>query len=328
MTSLSFFDMTMLSMASLLLGIILLVRGGNWTIDAAVFVARRYGVSPMVVGFTIVAFGTSLPELIVSVFANLQGSPGIAIGNVLGSNIANILMVLGASALFATLKASLSKELFRDLSFMVVVTLILAGLLNYGEVSRLSGFLMVLALVAYVFYQYKSSKPEEFETQDDPEPVFDSDALAYLTLFVGLITIAVGAEFLVRGATVSAELVGVPDSVIALSIIAFGTSLPELATSIVAARKGQSELVIGNIVGSNVFNVLMIIGVSAMVKPIIQGGFSPQLASFDVWVTLGVSLTLVGVLSIFGRIGFIMGGLFSLSYIGYNILIFAMNMES
>ncbi len=327
MTELPFYDVTLLSLGALFLGIILLIKGGNWAVDASVHIAMRYGISPMVVGFTIVAFGTSLPELIVSVFANLQGSPGIAIGNVLGSNIANILLVLGCSSLFVVLQAKLSKELVRDLAFMIFSTVVLVVLLYYGSVSRMMGGFMLLTLFSYVFVQYKTSTPEEFNSEEFEDVAFENDLMAIGTLVIGLIAISVGAEFLVKGARVSAGLIGVPESVIALSLIAFGTSLPELSTSIIAARKGQSGMVIGNIIGSNVFNILMIMGVASLVKPIIIAGDSVSLATFDSWVTLFVSLLLVLVLFLFGRIGRITGGLFFLSYIAYNVYLYTANME-
>ncbi len=323
--TLSFYDASILSMGALFLGIVMLIKGGNWAIDAAVYVAERYHISPMVVGFTIVAFGTSLPELVVSVFANIQGLPGIALGNVVGSNIANILLVLGVASLFISLSARISKELIRDLVFMLFATCVLAGLLCYGEITRGAGILMLITLVVYVFIQFKTSNEEDFSPQDPEEAdVFTSAYMAYFTLGIGLICIAVGAEFLVKGARVSAGLVGVPESVIALSIVAFGTSLPELSTSIIAARKKQTGMVIGNIIGSNVFNILMILGVASVIKPI--GVVSPQLVSFDVWVALAVALICTLVLLTRGKISRLIGGMFFLGYIGYNAIILTMNL--
>ncbi|MGH1374861.1 MAG: calcium/sodium antiporter [Alphaproteobacteria bacterium] len=326
-TALSFQDATILSLGALFLGIIMLIKGGNWAVDAAVFIARRYGISPMVVGFTIIAFGTSLPELIVSVYANLQGSPGIALGNVLGSNIANVFMVLGFSALLVTLRTNVTKLLVRDLGFMIVATVFLAGLLHYGEISQGIGFLMIAILLSYVFLQYKTTKADEFEAGeiDEMESVFQNELMAYGTLLLGLICIAVGAEFLVRGAKVSAGLIGVPEDVIGLTVIAFGTSLPELSTSIIAVRKGQTDMVIGNVIGSNVFNILMILGCTSMIKPIADGSFAPQLASFDVWITLAVSIIFTLVLLLFGRINRLTGCLFFSSYVAYNAYIYMSN---
>ncbi len=325
MTALSFYDTTILSLGALFLGIIMLIKGGNWAVDAAVYVANRYGISPMVIGFTIIAFGTSLPELVVSIAANLQDSPGIALGNVLGSNIANILLVLGCSSLFITLSTKVNKELTRDLFLMMFSTILLAGLLQYGEISRLSGILMLAILGAYVFIQFITTKDTDFDSDEMEEVLFKNGYFACATLLIGLICIAVGAEFLVKGAKVSAGLMGIPESVIALSIIAFGTSLPELSTSIIAARKNQAGMVIGNIIGSNVFNVLMIMGAAAAVRPISQGSFSPQLASFDIWVTLAVATICTIILLVSGRISRLTGSLFFLSYIGYNIYIYMTN---
>lgn len=324
MTALSYYDTVVLSLGSLFLGIVMLIKGGNWAVDAAVYVARRYGISPMVVGFTIIAFGTSMPELVVSVLANFKGSPGIAIGNVLGSNIANILLVLGATALYSTLKAKFSKDLIRDLVFMLLATIVLCALLQYGSVSRIAGVAMLVFLVAYVLYQFFTTEESEFE-EDIDAAVFKNGFFAAFSLCVGISCIIVGAEFLVKGAQVSAGLMGVPESVIALSLIAFGTSLPELSTSLIAAKKGHSGMVIGNIVGSNVFNILMILGVASAVKPIAAGSFPIELANFDVFVTLAVSVLLLIVLFLFNGIGKILGSLFVLSYIGYNVYIYTAN---
>ncbi len=322
---LTFYDTTILSLGALFLGIIMLIKGGNWAVDAAVYVANRYGISPMVIGFTIIAFGTSLPELVVSVAANFQGSPGIALGNVLGSNIANILLVLGCSSLFMTLSAKVNKELMRDLGLMLFATLALAALLYNGEISRIAGFVMLLVLGGYVFIQYMTTKNTDFELEELEDVVFKNGYFAAGTLIIGLICIAVGSEFLVKGAKVSAGLMEIPESVIALSIVAFGTSLPELSTSIIAARKNQAGMVIGNIIGSNVFNILMILGAAAASKPILQGSFSPQLGNFDVWITLGVTLIFAIILFLTGKVSRVTGSFFFLSYICYNIYIYMAN---
>lgn len=324
--SLSYYDTIVLSLGALFLGIVMLIKGGNWAIDAAVYVAHRYGISPMVVGFTIVAFGTSMPELVVSVLANLQDSPGIAIGNVLGSNIANILLVLGAAALFGALQVKFSKDLVRDLAFMLLATIALSVLLQAGVVSRAAGGAMVLVLLGYVFYQFMTASEDSFDEEQVDLSAFKNGFFATGSLIVGIACIVVGAEFLVKGAKVSAGLMGVPESVIALSIIAFGTSLPELSTSLIAAKKGQGAMVVGNVVGSNVFNILMIIGIAALVQPFEAGSFSDKLANFDAYVTLAVSIILVAVLLFFKGIGRVIGGLFFVSYIGYNAYIYLASM--
>lgn len=318
-----------LALGSIVAGILLLIRGGNWTIDSAVYIANKYGISPLIVGFTIIAFGTSLPELVVSVFANMQGSGGIAIGNVIGSNIANIALVVGVTAAMATLhvhKNSL-KSIRRDLFMMLGCTLLLAGLLFYGDITRTAGVLMCALLAGYILLQYKMAQKGEIENPldiEEAEQEFKNKAQAFFFLLIGLIIIAIGAEFLVRGAKVSATIIGVPEAVIALSIIAFGTSLPELSTSIIAARKGHSDIALGNIIGSNVFNILLIIGITSLVKPILQSSYVPQLATFDIWIAFGIAAIFAGSLILFKKISRPLGGLFILGYILYNGYIFTM----
>ncbi|MFP4098659.1 MAG: calcium/sodium antiporter [Alphaproteobacteria bacterium] len=327
--SLSLYNASILSMGALFFGIVMIIKGGNWAIDAAVYVAERYGISPMVVGFTIIAFGTSLPELVVSVVANFQDSPGIALGNVVGSNIANILLVLGVASLFVTLKATVSEELVRDLLFMLLATASLAGMLVYGEITRMMGLFMLIVLGVYVYVQFSTSQEDDFVLQDPEEDrPFENSYVAYFVLFIGLVCIAVGAEFLVKGAQFSAKLAGVPESVIALSIVAFGTSLPELSTSIIAARKNQSGMLIGNIIGSNVFNILLILAAAALSRPMLQGSFSGQMVTFDIWVALLVAIVCSAVLFFKGRISRLTGGMFFLSYIGYNVVIYMMGLSS
>ena len=318
-------ELLILALGAMGLGIVLLIRGGNWTIDAAVYIARNLGISPLVVGFTIIAFGTSLPELIVSVLANLQGSAGIAIGNVLGSNIANILMVIGMSAIFVTIQVS-SKAVFKDLYFMLASTVVLMGALMYGgDIGLLAGLAMVAALVGYVLFQYKMAKSGEVPLEEPDDPEFPSQLVAYGFLLLGMIAIALGADFLVRGAKVSASVLGVPEAVIALSIIAFGTSLPELSTCIIAVRRGHGDIALGNIIGSNVFNILMIIGVTAVIKPIMAGSFAPQLVDFDIWVTAGVSLMFAVLLMTYGKVTKPIGIVFFAAYILYNVYIYGIN---
>ena len=306
-------------------GSMLLVKGGDWTVDAAVFVAQRFGISQLVIGFTILAFGTSLPELIVSILSNLRGSPGIAVGNVLGSNIANIAFIIGFVAIASPLVKK-SKAIARDLVFMLLVTVMFAGLLVYGYIGYLAGAGMLVLLFGYIFYQYYAAThggdlPEE---EDEEEaPTFKTMGRALIFLLLGLFAIAIGAEFLVRGASIGALAIGVPESVIALSLIAFGTSLPELSTSLIAAKKGHSDMVFGNIIGSNVFNILMIMGVASLVRPISSSMFAAQLVNFDVWVTLAVSVVFAALLFTRKSIGRYTGMAMFAGYILYNIYIYA-----
>lgn len=316
-----------LATGALLFGIVLLIRGGNWAIDGAVYVAQHFGISPLVVGFTILAFGTSLPELIVSVNANIHGSPGIAFGNVLGSNIANILLVIGATAVVATIHAA-PRDLIRDLGMMLFATVMLLGLMLQGDISRWAGVSMVLILAVYTLWQYIMARKGHIEAELADTPEFKSMKSAVFFLIAGMIFIACGAEFLVRGASVSAEVIGVPEAVIALSIIAIGTSLPELSTCLIAARKGHADLILGNIIGSNVFNIMMIIGVTAIVKPLSTADIAPQLVDLDIWITAGVSVFFTALLLLFRKINKPMGYSFLAAYIIYICAIFALYMAN
>lgn len=305
-----------LAIGSLGLGMYMLLRGGGWTIDASVFVARRLGISPLVIGFTVVAMGTSLPELIVSINANMVGSAGIVIGNVIGSNIANILFVLGITAFYTTLTV-LPRALIRDLIMMMFATLLMMGFMLYGDITRLAGMLMIAVIFVYVFWQYWLARKGKIDVEDMGEPQFKSMVPALGFLIAGLICIALGAEFLVRGAKVTATIIGVPEDVIGLSVIALGTSLPELSTCLIAAMKRHTDIVIGNIVGSNVFNILLIIGVTALVKPLEQAGIAPQVVSLDIWVMFAVSAIFTMILLLYRKLNRGIGIAFILAYILY-----------
>jgi cation:H+ antiporter len=307
-----------LALGSLGLGMIMLIRGGNWTIDGSVFIARHFGISPLVVGFTIVAFGTSLPELLVSVNANFHHLPGIAIGNVLGSNIANILLVVGATAMFTVIYA-VPKELLRDIVMMLFATLLLVYLMQLDQISHLAGVLMVVILLSYVLWQYLKARQGDIPVEEIEEPEFKTLKASIMFLITGLVFIALGAEFLVRGAKVSAVVIGVPEAVIGLSVIALGTSLPELSTCLVAAKKQQTDLVIGNILGSNVFNILMILGVTASIQPIDMTKVAPQLMSIDIWIVLVVSIIFSLLLLLYQKINRFIGIVFLSAYAIYII---------
>lgn len=314
-----------LALGALGLGIVMLIRGGNWTIDAAVYIAKHFGISPLLVGFTIVAFGTSLPELIVSINANYHALPGIAVGNVVGSNIANILLVIGATAIFTTLHA-IPRKILRDMMAMIVASAFFTAMMLYGEINRTVGIGMLVALVVYTTWQYMmaSKGAIEVDVEDIDDTNFKNMRSAFLFLLAGLAGIALGAEMLVRGAKVSATVIGVPEDVIALSVIALGTSLPELSTCLIAAKRGQSDLVIGNIIGSNVFNIMMIIGATAATKALFIHEMAEQMVKIDIWVMLGVSVLFTALLLCYKKINQFIGTVFLLGYIGYIGLIYAL----
>ena len=316
-------ELLILAVGALGLGMYLLFKGGNWTINAAVYLAKKFGISPLVIGFTIVAFGTSLPELIVSANAHLAGSSGIAIGNVIGSNIANVLFVVGVTAFFATLTA-VPREIIRDVAMMLFAMVLMMALMLHGSISQISGGVMIVILIAYLLWQYVMASKGKIAVEEIEAPDYSHFLQGILFLVLGLIGIAAGAEFLVRGAKVSATIIGVPEDVIGLSVIALGTSLPELSTCIVAAMKKQSDIVIGNILGSNVFNVLMIIGVVSAIKPIEQSAIAPQVITLDIWVMLGVSLLFSGLLLVFKKINKPIGIALVAGYVFYIGLIYAL----
>ncbi|MEM6812332.1 MAG: calcium/sodium antiporter [Pseudomonadota bacterium] len=323
-------ELLILSIGALGLGMYLLYKGGDWTIDAAVAIAQRLGVSPLVIGFTIVAFGTSLPELIVSLNAHLAGSSGIAIGNVIGSNIANILLVIGVTAFFATLTAA-PKDILRDMIMMLLTSLLMVYLILQGTITQFAGGAMVAFLLSYVVWQYVMAAKGKIDVDDIVDEIDDvkykSLFQSFFFLFLGMIAIAGGAEFLVRGAKVSAVIIGVPEDVIGLSVIALGTSLPELSTCIIAAMKKQSDLIIGNILGSNVFNILMILGITSSVKAIPGDAIAPQILSLDIWVMLGVAVIFSAILLLFRKINKYTGFVFVGGYVFYIGLIYALYLQ-
>ena len=325
MIELEFGQALFFAIGGLLLGIIMLVKGGDWTVEAAVFLAEKVGLSHLVIGFTVIALGTSLPELIVGINANLAGSPGIAIGNVLGSNIANILLVGGASALVAPIAFS-STGLPRQVYFMIGATFLMVGLMLYGEINRISGLVMIVLLIGYIYYEYRLAQKGEVEVEEIEEPEFNSIPAALAFLVLGLVTVALGAEFMVDGSQLIASMVGIPEDVIALTIIAFGTSLPELSTCMVAMAKRHGDIVLGYLIGSNVFNILMIMGATALVKPIYQADFSQQLVNFDIWVTLSVTLIFSALILFFHQINKMVGIVFCVVYVIYVLGIYAFYM--
>ncbi|MFO8126337.1 calcium/sodium antiporter [Yoonia sp.] len=287
MVELTTYELFVLAAGAMAFGLYLLIKGGDWTIDAAVFVAERTGLSPLFIGATIVSFGTSVPELFTSVNANLQGYPGIALGNVLGSNVANILLVLGATAFVFKVTAD-PKHLAKDLGMMLLATAIMAYGMLTDSFSLVFGLMMFAILVAFVVYQYKTDSIV-IEEDDEEEASVGITTIqgAVVILLGGLAALAVGSELLVKGAVQTGTAIGVPEAVIGMTVVAFGTSLPELSTCIAAARKQSVGLILGNIIGSNTFNILSIIALTAMIKPL---DVDPVLLGMELWVTVGVAI--------------------------------------
>lgn len=308
------YDLFVLAAGAILFGLFLLIKGGDWTIDAAVFVAERTGLSPLFIGATIISFGTSVPELFTSVNANMAGYPGISLGNVLGSNIANILLVLGATAIIFQIEGK-AKDLMKDLVMMLIATAILVYGMMVGVFSLVLGLIMFAILVAFVGYQYATNTlPLEEDDDDDDEGGIETMGMALLVLLGGLVSLAVGSEMLVKGAVVSGTIIGVPEAIIGLTVVAFGTSLPELSTCLAAARKRSLGLILGNIIGSNTFNILSIIAITAILKPL---DVVSVLTGVQMWATVAVSVGFAVWMLTIGKITKTMGYIMVAAYIAF-----------
>ena len=306
MHELETYQLAIIATGAIAFGIYLLVKGGDWTVDSAVTVADRSGLSKVFIAATIIAFGTSAPELFTSINANLSGYPGISVGNVFGSNIANVLMVLGISALVAPI--AVRRELVRvDVAVMIAATAAMVPAVLSGILPRWGGLAMVLALAGYIFYQHRASKLDV----DEAEPDTKQKAPVPM-LLAGIATLLIGSELLVQGAVAGGLALGVPEAVIGMTMIAFGTSLPELTTCVTAARKGESGMVVGGILGSNIFNILSVMAISAIAKPLFIDG---RFLAIDLPIVGLVTVVLAAILQTRRRIGRRTGGLMALGYL-------------
>ena len=304
-----------------LVGLVLLVIGGELLVRGATSAAKALGVSPLLIGLTLVGFGTSTPELVTSVTAALEGAPGIAVGNVVGSNLANILLILGISALIFPMVVN-PNGFKRDSIVLVAVTLAFVAIALYGRLDRLVGFGLVAALAGYIVFVYRQEKahPEEPAAEvhqhmsDAARPGPKAISLSVGMAVVGIVVTILGARFLVDAAVTTAQNLGIDDTIIGLTIVAVGTSLPELVTSVMAAIKKQADVAYGNIIGSNIYNILGILGVTALIQPI---DVPAQIAQVDIWVMLAATALLV----FFARSGFKLvrweGGAFLAAYVAY-----------
>ncbi|APU28963.1 sodium:calcium antiporter [Ectopseudomonas alcaliphila JAB1] len=317
--------MTLMTYVYLIAGLVLLVAGAEVLVRGAAKLAAQFGIPPLVIGLTVVAFGTSAPETAVSVQAALDGSGDLAIGNVVGSNIANVLLILGLTALIAPL--IVSRQLIRlDVPIMIGASLLTFGLAWDGELSRFDGALLfagVLAYTGFLIYSARKDKggdddefAKEFGLDEAPKPY--AWAINLGLIIAGLVLLVVGSNFLVEGAVTLARALGISELVIGLTVVAVGTSLPELATSILAAIKGERDIAVGNIVGSNIFNLLCVLGLASMVAPAAVA-VSPNALAFDFPVMIAVAIACLPIFFSGYRINRWEGLLFLGYYVAYTL---------
>lgn len=255
-------------------GLFLIIEGANFLISGSTSLAKRFGLPDLVIGLTIVAFGTSLPEMTVSILASLNNNPEITMGNIIGSNIANILLILGITSLFTTLKVEIS-TVRREIPFSFLGVLVLGVLMSerlidnapLAELSRLDGIILLIFFSIFIYYTFMNAfYASHADKTDDFEKLSVTKSLVLILL--GVLGLFLGGQIAVNSASDFATKAGISDAVVGLTIVAIGTSLPELITSVIAARKGKSDLAIGNVVGSNIFNIFWILGLSSVIKPI------------------------------------------------------------
>lgn len=292
-------------------GLVLLYFGGEWLVSGAIAAARRAGLSPFIIAITVVGFGTSMPELLVSLQASLGGQPDIALGNVVGSNISNILLIAGLGAVLGPFVMARSKDLTRDAAVMMGAALLLSAAMMTGTISRLAGLFFVALLVAYLVVVIVTGrgKPQDGPLEDAPLRFHWG-----LVIAAGFAALFVGADLLVRGAVDIARALGVTEAVIGLTVVAIGTSLPELATTVSASLRRQAHIAIGNIVGSNIFNILAIAGISASIVPLKA---SPLIAGPSALIMIGATAILALFLVTGWRMTRAHGAVLLAGFVGY-----------
>ena len=258
-----------LAVLVLVAGFVLLVKGADFFVDGAVGIASRFGIPQLVIGLTIAAMGTSMPEAAVSITSALKGSAGITVGNVVGSNIMNILVILGITAVIAPIAVQKSTRNF-EIPGMIAITVLFLVLGYTGdEIVRYEGIILWVVFIGYLGYLFWIAKHNKDEEGDDEHEKKWSLPVQLIAIVGGIAAIVFGSDLAVDGATAIAKAFGMSDRVIGLTIVAFGTSLPELVTSVTAAKRGKADLAIGNIVGSNIFNILFVAGTTALITPVV-----------------------------------------------------------
>ncbi len=294
----------------LVVGFIFLVKGADWFVDGASGIARYFKIPSLVIGLTIVSIGTSAPEAAVSITAALQGNNGIALGNIIGSNIFNTAVVIGVCALIKPI--CIDKNIVKkDFPFMLVSALIATLLMMNGILSRLDGLVLLALFVFFMSYVIRYGLKNKTESSEDDEPINIGKAI--IISLIGIVVIVFGGDLVVNSATTIANSFGVSQAVIGLTVVAIGTSLPELVTSIVAARKGESDIAIGNVIGSNIFNLLFILGLSSTITPILSDANS--IIDIAVFISVGIFTYIFAKTK--GKINRAPATILIITYIGY-----------
>ena len=278
----------MMNIIYIVFGIIMVLWGAGKLTDGATSLAARMNIPPIVIGLTVVAMGTSMPEFFISFISALKGTTDLAVGNVVGSNIFNAMLIMGTAALVAPMTI-LKSTVKKDIPFAILASAMLIPMTLDGNISRLDAALLFVVFIAFMVYTVRSAKNGKSQDEAEAKQMPVWQAIAFFIL--GLACLIVGSNLFVDGATEVASLLGVSEAVIGLTIVAGGTSLPELATSVVAARKGQSAIAMGNVIGSNVMNILMILGVTGLIHPMAIQGIT--------WLDLSVMLVSVLLLWLF-----------------------------
>lgn len=303
-------------------GLVLLTFSGDALVRGAVAIAERFHVPPLIIGLTIISMGTSAPEFFVSVQAALEGAPGLSVGNAVGSNIANALVVLGLPALIAPLYFT-APGIRRSAMFMLAISIGFAILASDGQISRLDGFLLLAALGIYLAFSVliaSRARQEKIKARTGEiivNPQNLTRALAFL--FFGFAGLGIGAKLIVEGALSLAAMWGIGETVVGTTIVAFGTTLPEIAATLAASFRREAGVAIGNVIGSNVFNLLGIIGVTAIIVPL---PVTPHLLNFDMWVLLASALMFVPLVFLRKPVGKTIGVILTLGYVSYLIFSF------
>lgn len=293
------FKNIMITYILFIIGFFILIKGAGMLVDGSASIAKKFNISSIVIGLTIVAFGTSAPEFVVNMFASFQGNSDIAIGNIIGSNIANILLIIGLSAVICPITAN-KNTVLKEIPLSLLAAVVLGLMANdniidggtFSGITRIDGFILLSFFIIFIYYTFGITKSDEDIVQGKIKLLSNSKSIIYIIL--GLAGLIIGGKWIVDGAVKIAQLFNISQSLIGLTVVAIGTSLPELATSAVAAFKKQTDIAIGNAVGSNIFNIFWILGASAVVHPI---PFNKD-SNLDIAMTIFVSIVLIAFMNI------------------------------